>query len=199
VPDRTLAPRPAITPATESGPRRAPGDEAAVTITTGIDYALATVMARKERTELLVRRVREVFGLELPSTPRRVAAGATAFAWAGPGHWLAMAEGIDGPVFADRLRADLVDLASVSDQSDGRVVIRIRGRRAREALAKCLPIDLHPRAFGPGDSAATTVSHMAIHIWQIDKTPTYELALSRSYAVSFFHWLVAAAAEFGVA
>jgi sarcosine oxidase gamma subunit len=43
----------------------------------------------------------------------------------------------------------------------------------------------------------TVVSHMATHIWQVDAIPTYELAVSRSYASSFSRWLLAAAAEFG--
>lgn len=189
-----LAPRPAVTLPASHPP--APGD-AAVTITAGTGTALATVMVRRQRTDELVQRVRESFGLEPPMTPRRIAAGATAFAWAGPGHWLAMAEGSDGPAFEGRLRAVLVDVASVSDQSDGRVVIRIGGRTARDTLAKGLPIDLHPRAFGPGDTAVSAVSHMAIHIWQIDAAPTYELAVSRSFAASFTRWLGTAAASSG--
>jgi heterotetrameric sarcosine oxidase gamma subunit len=193
--DQKLAPRPAITPLAETGDPGAPG-AAAVTITPGIEYALATVMVRRNQTELLTRRLRETSGFELPATPRRVAAGATAFAWAGPGTWLAMAEGTDGAAFEARLRAALAGLASVSDQTDGRVVVRLRGPRARDTLAKGLPIDLHPRAFAPGDTVLTTVSYMAIHIWQIDTAPTYEIAVSRSFAVSFFQWLVSAAAEF---
>jgi len=192
-----LVPRPAVAPSAATGHPSGPVDAGAVTIAPGIDYAVATVMVRKERTDLLVQRVRETFGLELPVTPRRIAAGATAFAWAGPGHWLAMAANIDGPAFDGRLRAVLADVASVTDQSDGRVVIRISGRRARETLAKGLPIDLHPRAFGVGDAAVTSVSHMATHIWQIDAAPTYELAVSRSFAASFTRWLGTAAASSG--
>ena len=190
----SLEPRPAVS--LPAGHPPAPGD-AAVTITAGIGYALATVTVRRQRTDLLVARAREAFGLAPPLTPRRIAAGTTAFAWAGPGHWLAMAEGTDGPAFEARLRAVLADSASVSDQSDGRVVFRVGGPRARDTLAKGLPIDLHRRAFAPGDTAVTVVSHMATHIWQVDAAPTYELAVSRSFAASFSRWLLAAAAEFG--
>jgi sarcosine oxidase subunit gamma len=100
----SLAPQPAVT--LPAGHPPAIGD-GAVTITAGISYALATVTARRQRTDLLVERVRDAFGLAPPLTPRRVAADATAFAWAGPGHWLAMAEGTDGPAFEGRLRAIL--------------------------------------------------------------------------------------------
>ena len=87
----------------------------------------------------------------------------------------------------------------MSDLSDGRTVIRVGGPRARDALAKGVPIDLHPRVFRPGDAAVTTVAHIDAHVWQVDAAPTYEIAVSRSYAAAFLEWLIDSAAEFGVA
>ena len=169
-----------------------------MTIALRSDLALATVMARKGGHDELARRVREVFGFEFPTSPRRVAAGTIAFAWAGPGHWLASAEGISGHAFESRLRTALAGLASVSNQSDGRTVIRVGGPKARDALAKGVPIDLHPRAFAPGDAAVTTVAYMGVHLWQLDATPSYEFAVFRSFGAAFWQWLVDASAEFGV-
>ena len=42
------------------------------------------------------------------------------------------------------LKAKLSGLASVTDQSHGRVIIRIAGPKARAVLAKGTPVDLHP-------------------------------------------------------
>jgi sarcosine oxidase subunit gamma len=190
VPEFRLTPAPVASTANLAD-RGSPAD-AAISIT-AVDYALATVMVRKNQAALLSERVRDIFGIELPLVVRRVAAGPVAFAWAGPGHWLAMAHGQDGAAFEARLRACLIGAASVSDQSDARVVVRVSGADARNALAKGLPIDLHPRAFGTGDTAVTMVSHMATHIWQIDAAPTFELAVAHSYVASFLHWLTAAA------
>src|SRR3989441_12894445 len=95
------------------------------------DLALAAVMVRKGASEALARRVRAVFGLDLPTTPRRAARGSLAFVWAGPGHWLAGTEGGDASSFEGVVRQDLSNLASMSDQSDGRTVVRIAGARAR--------------------------------------------------------------------
>jgi len=190
VPDLRLVPRPAIA---EQQIRQLSTDSA-VSIAQVTDYALATVMARRNQAAELARRVREAFGLELPLVPRRTAAGATAFAWAGPGQWLAMTTQSDGAAFARTLRTTLQGAASVSDQSDGRVAFRISGRGAREALAKGVPIDLHPRAFASGDTAVTIAAHISIHIWQIDALPSYELAVARSMAGSLFDWLRSAAA-----
>src|SRR5947199_298030 len=77
-------------------------------------------------------------------------------------------------------------------------IIRVVGERARDALAKGVPIDLHPQAFRPGDAAATTVSHIGAHLWQVDDTPIYEFIVLRSFAPTFWDWLMASAAQYGV-
>ena len=101
--------------------------------------------------------------------------------------------------FELQLRSSLADVASVIDQSDGRTIIRISGPRARDTLSKGVHIDLHPSVFRPGDTAISIVSYIGVHFWQIEPAPTYEFAMFRSFAVSFWGWLVDAAAEFGVA
>jgi methylglutamate dehydrogenase subunit D len=161
--------------------------------------ALAIVIARNGTQARLAARVREAFGCELPFKPRRTAGPSVAFAWAGPHRWLANAPTIDPAIFASRLRHELIDLASISDQSDGLVLVGMRGPKARDTLAKGVPIDLHPRHFRPGHVAITTAAHIGVTLWQLDEAPTYELAVMRSYAASFWEWLVDAAAEFGLA
>jgi methylglutamate dehydrogenase subunit D len=159
--------------------------------------ALAAVSARKNQLDALVGRVRDIFGLELTHIRKCAIAGPIALVWAGAGQWLAMGDGEDGPEFEQRLRAALDGLASVSDQSDARTIIRVSGERARDVLAKGVPIDLHPDAFRAGDAAVTTVAHMGAHFWQVDGTPTYEFIVSRSFAAAFWEWVVHSAAEFG--
>jgi heterotetrameric sarcosine oxidase gamma subunit len=159
--------------------------------------ALAAVSARKNQLDALVGRVRDIFGLELTHIRKCAIAGPIALVWAGAGQWLAMGDGEDGPAFEQRLRAALDGLASVSDQSDARTIIRVSGERARDVLAKGVPIDLHPDAFRAGDAAVTTVAHMGAHFWQVDGTPTYEFIVSRSFAVALWEWVVHSAAEFG--
>jgi sarcosine oxidase subunit gamma len=181
------------------GAHGALGGNAGVTIALRTDLALASVMARKDRRDALALRTRDVFGLDLPATPRRTVCGAVAFAWAGPGLWLAMADGADALTFEARLRETLSELCAISRQSDGRTVIRVEGPAARAALAKGVPIDLDPRAFGAGAVALTDVARMAVHLWQVDAAPVFELAVFRSYAAALWEWLVEASVEFGVA
>jgi methylglutamate dehydrogenase subunit D len=162
------------------------------------DHALATVSVRRNQRQALERRVNDVFGLRLPDAPRCVSAGPIGVLWVGAGQWLAMAKGEGGAAFERRLRAELGNLASISDQSDGRVIIRVAGTCARDALAKGVPIDLHPRAFRPGDAAITTVAYIGVVLWQVDDAPTYEFMVPRSFSAAFHEWLSDAAAEFGV-
>jgi len=199
VPEPVLTARSGVEHLAISGRHGRLDGNAGVTVALRTDLALATVMARKGQHDALARHVREAFGLDVPTAPKRVTAGTVAFTWAGPGHWLASAQGMEGHAFESQLRTALSGLASISNQSDGRTVIRLSGPKAREALAKGVPLDLHPRAFAAGDTAVTTVAYMGVHLWQLDDIPTYEFAVFRSFGAAFWQWLVDASAEFGAA
>ena len=190
-----LAASSAFGPMPEPGaPGAAPS--AACSVHERTNIALATVIARRGRTSDLSAKVAAAFGVELPATPVRHTSGAVAFAWAGPGRWLVECEGETSHRFEARLRSALGDLAAVSDQSDGLVVLRLSGARARGVLAKALPIDTHPSVMQPGSVALSAVDHIGVHLWQLDDAPTYDCAVARSYARDFLHWVEAAAAEY---
>jgi methylglutamate dehydrogenase subunit D len=134
--------------------------------------------------------------VELPATPLRRAASPVAFAWAGPGRWLAECEAENGDRFEARLRSALGDLAAVSDQSDSRAILRISAARARDVLAKGLPIDTHPSVMQPGSVVLSAIGHIGVHLWQVDDAPTFDCAVARSYARDFLRWIETASAEF---
>jgi sarcosine oxidase subunit gamma len=167
----------------------APTDDPGVTVALVQDRALAMVIARKGRAAGL---------RDLPAHPRLAVVGGVSFVWAGPGRWLAMGQRISAEAFLQQLREQLGELASVIDQSDARILVRLAGPHARDVLAKGVFIDLHPRAFAVGDAALTSVGHVRAHFWQIDATPAYEIAVMRSYAAAFWHWLMDSAAAYGV-
>jgi sarcosine oxidase subunit gamma len=158
------------------------------------DLRIATVIARGDRAAL-AGRIRAAYGIDLPAGPKRVQAAGISFVGTGPRSWLAMRDG--GDPAAD-LRRALGDAAALADQSDGYAVLRVSGPKARAALEKGIGIDLHPRAFRTGDAASTACAHLGIVLWQLDETPAYEIAVFRSLAGSFWHWLSASAAEFGL-
>lgn len=173
------------------------GGEPGVTVRPRDDLALARLIARKGRSEDLAAAILTRYGLTLPLAPKRMEQGGLAFIWSGPGQWLAVAE--DGRDLARELSDAIGTVAAVSDQSDGLAVLRVSGPQARDALIKGVGLDLHPRAFAPGDAAVTVIAHIGAQLWQLDDRPSYEIAIYRSFAGSLWRWLEASAAEFGCA
>ena len=159
---------------------------------------LATVTARKGRRAALVEAARGAFDVELPVALRWVEGRGIAFIWSGPDQWLASTHPAPATGMEALLATPFAGLAAIVDQSHGRTFLRVTGPRVRDTLAKGLAIDLHPRAFKPGHAAVTTVAHIGVHLWQTDDRPTYEFAVPRGFAQSFWHWLEASAAEFGL-
>ena len=166
--------------------------------------ALATVIARKDRHADLAEACLRTYGIALPSTPSFVAHDGLSFVWSGPGQWLAVAEAghaLIGPgthALASALATTFAGLASVTDQSDARGMLRLSGPRIRDTLAKGLNLDLHDRSFKPGDAAMTWCSLIDVQLWQLDATPAYDLIVARGFAGSLWHWLEESAAEYGM-
>jgi len=168
-----------------------------VALSERVDVGIATLMARKEQASALRDAVRTAYGIDLPDASRHVAGSTVGFIGTGPGQWLAVSERLPNGALAVDLSARLKGLASISDQSDGRAVLRISGPRVRDVLAKGLPIDLHPSVFAPGSAATSVIALMGVTLWQVDDAPTYDIAVFRSLAGSFWTWLTDSAAEFG--
>ncbi|MDB5686738.1 MAG: sarcosine oxidase subunit gamma [Rhizorhabdus sp.] len=145
-------------------------------------YGLATVMARAGQ--------REALGPAFPDGPHR----SDAYLGIGPGTWLAVGEGAS-PYWAAALGERLSGLASVVDQSSGYAVLRIGGAAARDLLSRGAFIDFHD--FGSDRVAVTGIAHMGVILWR--RGEVYEVAMFRSYAGSFWDWLLATAAGMGVA
>lgn len=180
-------------------PFPAPPDELlgrGVNICDRTGLGLATVLARKNLTASLALRVRKHLGLELPKGAERFAAGSLALAGTGPGAWLASCENGHG-TFATSLSEIIGDVAAVSDQSDGYAVLRLSGVRVPTILSKLVPLDLDPRAFKPEHVATTSAAHVGIVLWRLHELncplPSFEVAVRRSLATSFWHALLTSA------
>jgi len=157
---------------------------------------LASMIARKGCTPALVAAVRERFKCELPLLPRRVEAAEFAFVWTGHEQWLVSGRDQSAGAIEQPLDA-LRRLAAICDLSDSRAIVRVSGPQARRTLAKGIAIDLHPRAFKTGDCAVTMIGHIGAVLWQVDDMPSYDIAVFRSLAGSFWHWLTESAAQYG--
>lgn len=156
-----------------------------LTITERTGLGIATVMQRRgANTSALSAAI----GCALPEGPRRTANGPLSIIGTGPGTWLAMME--DAPVdWAETLQARLAGLASGSDQSGGYLVHRFTGAGAIDLLQRGVAIDLHPAAFPTGSVATTVIAHIGVILWRVDDDPSFDVAIFRSYADSFHHWI----------
>jgi sarcosine oxidase subunit gamma len=200
VSDFTLNARPALAGDLVTGRHGRADGATGLVVRERFDLSLASVIARRGEADALLTLAKSAYGLDLPLVPRRVSTllpdgRHMAFAWAGPAQWLAIRDGIGA--FEVELVAALGTRAMIAEQGDGRCVLRVSGPKARQVLAKGLPIDLDPRVFKPGDVALSVAAHVNVHLWQLDDAPTYEMSVMRSFAGSFWSWLEASAAEFG--
>ena len=96
----------------------------------------------------------------------------------------------------EEVRNKLEGLASCSDQSHGRVIMRIEGPKVRHVLCKGTPVDLHDSDFEIGRSALTQMAHVGVHLTRTGED-AFELSVFRGFSESFWEWLTEQAEEFG--
>ena len=176
---------------------------AGVVLTEIRDFDLVQIMARRGQWDATAKAVKAHYGVAAP-TPRTVVAGKDAtLIWSGADQIMALsprATGAYQPVRA--LSAIFEDVASLSDQSDGRCLVRMSGPRVRDMLAKLSSVDLHDHAFPVGAAATTSVDHTAVNLWRdadaADGSPVFNLLVFSSFADSIWDGIVDAAAEYGI-
>lgn len=167
-----------------------------VTLSVRHPMSIVTVIARKDKTEALGQALAAAYGISLPPVGESRGKNGLALHWCGADQYFAVAQGKgEGELYRD-LRARLEGLASCSEQSHGRVIIRVAGPKARALLAKGTPVDLHPSAFGPGKSAMTQMAHVGVHLVQTGDD-SFELSVFRGFAENFWEWLTEQAEEYG--
>jgi sarcosine oxidase subunit gamma len=143
-------------------------------------------------------------GVALPVAPNTTASdGQVTVLWLAPDEWWVVTPG-DGSAMADKLRRALEGVRSaVTDVSESRTCIEVRGPRARDLLVKGCPLDLHPRMFGKGECAQ---SHLAKTMITLHMTtggdhedgPAFDLYVLNSFAEYLWLWLEDAAREYGL-
>jgi sarcosine oxidase subunit gamma len=147
------------------------------------EYAIVSVLARKGHAQALMEKAGAL------DAPRQISTNGVTALGIGPGRWLFLGAPLD------QLTA-LSHLASLADHSDGYAVFEVWGPKVRETLAKGVPVDLHPSVF-TDTVAVTVVAHIGAIVWQ-SAPDCFSIAVFRSYAGSFWHWLATSAAEYGL-
>jgi len=89
---------------------------------------------------------------------------------------------------AREISEKLAETAYCTDQSDSWAMLQISGPRARMALERICPLDLHQDVFALGAVARTTMEHLAVIILRTQQDG-FLLMSPRSSAKSFLHAL----------
>ncbi|MBO3761988.1 sarcosine oxidase subunit gamma family protein [Ciceribacter sp. L1K22] len=125
----------------------------------------------------------------------RIETGSARFA--GPGEWLLVSEDASASSIARELTAAGDDVLHFTDQSDGRVVLRLAGPSVRKILAKCLAVDVHPDEFVVGASTPTQCCHVVANLARTGEN-TFELILPRSFAGHVFEEIMEMGREYAM-
>jgi sarcosine oxidase subunit gamma len=154
-----------------------------------VDVRLGTV-SPEARTRL---------GVDLPTIANTwVPADGGRAAWLGPDEWLLSSIMETPEELEARVRAAVLPLGgSAADVSAQRIGLRLTGARVRDVLAKGCSIDLHPRVFGRGSSAQTTLGQAGVVLLALSDAVDDVVVLVRSsFAGYLADWLLDAALEF---
>ena len=153
-----------------------------VTLSVVHPLAIAMVIARKGKSKALKDFLQTLKSVSL--------------LWAGPDQYFVQSAVKSEAALYTELKTKLANIASVTDQSHGRLTIRISGVKARAVLAKGTPIDLHDDEFPLGKSALTQMAHVGVHLTRTGKDE-FTLSVFRGFSESFWEWLTSQSAEFG--
>ncbi|MER5217768.1 sarcosine oxidase subunit gamma family protein [Streptomyces sp. NPDC002838] len=137
--------------------------------------------------------------LPLPLEPNTVVrAGELTALWLGPDEWLLVGPPGSERDLESRIREATGDEpVSVTDVSAQRTTLLVAGPRARDLLAHGCPLDLHPRAFGTGRCAQTTLGRTQVVLVARDEPRAGFWVLVRSsFAGYLADWLLDAATEY---
>ena len=123
--------------------------------------------------------------------------------WLAPVEWLVViAAGAEEALAGELVAAAAGCGGSVTDVSDARTVIVLRGPNARDVLMKGCPLDLHPDVFRPGHCAQSLLARAAVILYrradEADGSASFEIHVTRSFADYLWAWLEDAAGEYGV-
>jgi sarcosine oxidase subunit gamma len=136
-------------------------------------------------------------GLQLPVEPDTVVrAGELTALWLGPDEWLVVGPPDRRDVEGRIREASGDEPVSVVDVSAQRTTLLVAGPRARDLLAHGCSLDLHPRAFGAGRCAQTTLGRTQVVLVARDEPGAGFWVLVRSsFAGYLTDWLLDAAVE----
>ena len=166
------------------------------------DFELLQVMARRGQWGAVAQACTEAYGKAAPAKPQAVETEGALLVWSGPDQFFILsARTAGGNSAMGTARSAFAGTASLSEQSDGRSLVRISGSRARDMLAKVCSLDLHPAVFPVGTAAASSIDHTSVNLWRgkdVGGEATFYLLVFATFAESLWHTLLDSGAEYGI-
>ncbi|HVO03282.1 MAG TPA: sarcosine oxidase subunit gamma family protein [Candidatus Cybelea sp.] len=178
------------------------GDKSKAGVTVGEIPFRAIINIRGDAGDpAFVAAVKSATEAELPIVANTVSeANGLRILWLGPNEWWVVASDARRAELIERLRRAFAGgHTAVTDVSESRTTITLAGPAAREVLARGISLDLHPRAFGPGQCAQTGMSKANVLLHQVDDRPGYEIYILKSFADYLWRWIGLVAEDFGLA
>ncbi|MDE3079326.1 MAG: sarcosine oxidase subunit gamma [Paracoccaceae bacterium] len=149
----------------------------ALTLAGAAPDRITSVLPFKGKEAAVTKALKAAHGLGFPAPGRALAKGDARILWTGRGQ-------------AFLLNADpapLAGLAALTDQTDAWATLRLTGPAADQALARLVPVDLRPAAFGAGSAIRTGLNHMMAVIARVDDG--FDIMVFRSMAATAIHEL----------
>ena len=145
----------------------------------------------------LMQELESALGFALPVVPNTVGCLDDRRAlWLGPNEWLVVGLGGQQEAIERALHNALSGtFSSIVDVSANRALLEVRGPKARELLARGIPIDLDARSFGPGRCSQTLLAKAQVIIERRSDDPAFHLYIRSTFASYAADWLLDAAAE----
>lgn len=134
--------------------------------------------------------------ISLPGPGQSACNDAAAILWSAPGRFLI----VSGKSAISEALSGIADgQGALQEMSSSRTIVRLRGGACRRLMAKGLTVDLSADSFKTGDVMLSSFNHhypAMIHNVSLD-TDVFDIFITRSLALSFWHWLCDSALELG--
>ncbi len=146
----------------------------------------------------LARIVTQYLGRETPLAPMAAASkNGLLICATGPLEYWIMAKKTGAVDALAAIQSKAEQSASIFDQSEGKMVLRLTGKKAADILSKGTALDWHAKALQTRGAAHTVIEHIPVLLTWQSEARHYDLSIPRSYAHSFMTWLCGAARNVG--
>lgn len=157
---------------------------------------IVQIAAWQEHAEATMAAIEQVAGVKPAQTAcSAIQSEQTVAIWVSPERWL-LVEKESRNLYATIRSALSTEVATVTDQSHSRCVLRLAGKEVRNVLRKGTTLDMDSTYFKPHEARTTSLFHIngIIHCLSAD---CFDIYVARSFGYSFFEVISHAAAEYG--